>query len=69
MNTSEIDTDKTINFELFDLHGRIIYASQKTEGWLLGEEWRINVSEIATGVYFLKVYSEEQRAVFKIVKI
>ena len=69
LNLTEIKDFQSVEIELVDLQGRVIYVAQKTEGWLSNEAWKINVSEIANGVYFLKIYSEKQRAVFKIVKI
>jgi len=69
LNTKEIKANQLAEIELVDLQGRLIYKAQKTEGWLPNEEWRINVSEISDGIYFLKVFIEEKSSVIKIVKM
>jgi len=68
-NFNEIKVNQIIEMELIDLQGRTIYRNQKTDGWLPNEEWRINVSEITNGVYFLRIFVEEKSAVLKIVKM
>lgn len=69
LNLSEIQTNQIIKMELMDTQGRIIYRNQKTDGWLPNDEWRINVNEIAKGVYFLRIFVEEKSMVLRIVKM
>ena len=56
LNLSEIQTNQIIKMELMDTQGRIIYRNQKTDGWLPNDEWRINVNEIAKGVYLSLIH-------------
>ncbi len=69
LNSIEIKENQNVEIELIDLQGRIIYKSQKTEGWSSNEEWNININEMVEGIYFLKVFIEEKSVIIKVVKI
>ncbi|MEM6963820.1 MAG: T9SS type A sorting domain-containing protein [Bacteroidota bacterium] len=67
-NSSNIESSSRLRLEMVDVLGQDLGFSQKEDGIQVGEEWIINVEKLATGVYFFKITSREQKEVFKIVK-
>ena len=61
-------TDALLQLEVVDVVGRTISFYKKEEGLQEGEEWIINVSELAVGLYFFKVTSGNKEEIFRIVK-
>ena len=62
------NSNSFLELEVVDVLGRHIRFFKKEEGLEQGEEWLINISELAAGVYFFRVTSRNQKEVFRIVK-
>ena len=67
-NISDYNTNTILQLEIIDAIGRDISFYKKEDGFLIEEEWIINISELAGGVYFLKIIDGGEQEVFKIVK-
>lgn len=68
-NISKYENNTVFELELFDALGRNITFLKKEDGLQAGEEWDINVSDLTAGVYFLRIISNRQKEVFRVVKL
>lgn len=67
-NIGYSNSESILQLEVIDAIGRKIRFYKKEEGILVGEEWIINVSELAAGLYFFKLISNNREEVFRVVK-
>lgn len=67
-NIKNYDSNGFLELEMIDVLGHKLRFYKKEEGLQSGEEWIINISEWAAGVYFFRVISSNQKEVFRIVK-
>ena len=67
-NTGFSDADNLVELEVMDVLGREVKFFKKEDGLEQGEEWLINISEFAAGLYFFRVVYTNKKKVFRIVK-
>ncbi len=52
-----------LNYTLYDVQGKMISQNK-----LAGEETNINMKELSSGIYFIKVMNDEEVKTFKLIK-
>lgn len=68
-NISEFETNAVFELEFFDVLGRNITFIKKEDGLQIEEEWSVDISDLAAGIYFLRFKSNRQKEVFRVVKL
>jgi len=51
------------------MNGRMLFNLKKEDGILIGNNWKINVQNLAAGVYIVKLKAIQQENILKVVKL
>lgn len=67
-NLNSFGLAENVRVECFDILGREHCPFIKEDGILAGETWTINLESLSSGIYFFKLFANQQEAVYKIMK-